>query len=90
MHKFAKSMEIKLVIENPSFEINYLDLNLNLKQHSHYPYRKPNNKINYVNANSNHPLPILKQISKMVENRLTINSNNSKLFNSVKKNIMMH
>ena len=85
MHKFAKSIEIQLVIENPSFEINYLDLNLNIKQHSYYPYRKPNNKINYVNANSNHPPAILKQIPKMVENRLTKNSSNSSLFNSIKK-----
>jgi len=85
MHKFAKSMEIKFVIENPSFEINYLDLNLNLKKHSHYPYRKPNNKINYVNASSNHPPAILKQIPKMIENRLSKNSSNAKLFNSIKK-----
>ena len=49
MQKFAKSIHINLVIKNRSFQINYLDLNLNLKQHSYYPYRKPNNKINYVN-----------------------------------------
>ena len=84
MHKFAKSTEIKLVIENQSFKINYLDLNLYLKQHSYYSFRKPNNKINYVNANSNHPPAILKQIPKLEENRLTKNSSNNKLFNSVK------
>ena len=91
MHKFAKPIEIKLVIENPAFEINYLDLNLYLKHDSYYPYRKPNNKINYLNANSNHLPAILKQIPKMVENRLTKNSSNSNLFNSInKKKFIMH
>ena len=85
MHKFAKSIEIKLVIENSSFEINYLDLNLNLKEHGYYPYKKPNNKINYINANSNHTPAILKRIPKMVENIWTKNSSNSTLFNSIKK-----
>ena len=73
------------MIENPTFEINYLNLNFNLNQHIYYPYRKPSNKINYVNGNSNHPPEIFKQIPKMMQNRLTKNSRNSELFNSIKK-----
>ena len=54
-------------------------INLNLKKHSFFPYRKPNNRINYVNANSNHPPAILKQIPKMIENRLIKNSSSKKI-----------
>ena len=85
LHKFAKSIKIKIIIENPAFQINFLDLNLNLKKHSFFPYRKPNNRINYVNANSNHPPAIIKQIPKMIENRLAKNSSSKKLFDSIKK-----
>ena len=69
IHKFAKSIEIKLVIKNPSFEINYLDLNSKLKQHSYYPIRIPINKINYVNANSNYPIA---QVHKINRNQLPV------------------
>ena len=87
LHKFAKSIEIKIVFENPAFQINFPDLNLNLKQHSFFSYRKPNNRINYVNSSSNHPLVILKQIQKMIENRLTKNSSSRNLFDSIKKEL---
>ena len=34
---------------------NFLDVTLNLKDGTYYPYRKPNNETLYVNTNSNHP-----------------------------------
>ena len=85
MHKFTKSIGINLIIENPSWKIDYLDLNFNLLNHTFYPYRKDNNKINYVNSKSNHPPTILKQIPKMIETRLSKNSSNKNLFNNIKK-----
>ena len=66
MHKFTTSIGINLIIENPSWKIDYLDLNFNLLNHTFYPYRKDNNKISYVNSKSNHPPTILKQIPKMI------------------------
>ena len=85
MHKFTKSIGINLIIENPSWKIDYLDLNFNLLNHTFYPYRKDNNKINYINSKSNHPPTILKQIPKMIETRLSKNSSNKNLFNNIKK-----
>ena len=76
-----------IFIGKPAIQIIFLDLNVNLKQHSFFPYRKPNNKINYVNSSSNHPPVILKQIQKMIENRLTKNSSSRNLFDSIKKEL---
>ena len=38
-----------------------------------------------MNLSSNHPPVVLKQIPKMIENRLTKNSSSRKLFDSMKK-----
>ena len=85
MHKLSKELGINLDIENPSRKINYLDLNFNLYNHTFYPYRKENSKIMYINSKSNHPPAILKQIPKMIEDRLSKNSSNENLFNEIKK-----
>ena len=85
LHKFTKSIGINIIIENPSWKIDYLDLNFNLLNHTYYPFRKDNNKINYINSKSNHPPTILRQIPKMVETRLSNNSSNKNLFNKIKK-----
>ena len=42
-------------------------------------------KINYVNSKSDHPPIIFKQISAMIENRLSKHSSNENSFNFVKK-----
>ena len=83
----SKSIGINMVIENPYRKINYLDLNFNLLNRKFYLYRKDNNKTNYINSKSNHPPTILKQIIKMVEKRLSKNSNNKDLFNNIKKRL---
>ena len=59
MHKFTESISINLIIENPSWKMDYLDINFNLLNHTFYPYRKDDNKINYINSKSNHPPTIL-------------------------------
>ena len=50
LHKFTKSIGINIMIENPSLKIDYLDLNINLPNHTFYPFRKDNNKISYINS----------------------------------------
>lgn len=85
MHNISKEMGIKLDIENPSRKINYLDLSFNLYNHTFQPYRKENSKIIYINSKSNHPPAILKQIPKMIEERLSKNSSNENLFNEISK-----
>ena len=87
MHKFTKSIGINLIIENPSCKIDYLDLNFNLLNHTFYPYRKDNNKINYINSKSNQPSTIFKRIPNMIETRLSKNSSNKNLFKNKKKRL---
>ena len=85
LHNYAKTLGIKITIENPAITVNYLDLNFNCNNLTYCPYRKPNKNISYVNNQSNHPPVILKQIPSMVEYRLSKHSSNESSFNSVKK-----
>ena len=45
------------------------------------PYQKPDNKISYVNVQSNRPPNIIKQLPKTIEQRLSNNSTNETIFN---------
>ena len=85
MHEFANKLEIRLSIENRATTINYLDKNFNLNNHTYYPYKNPNSKINYVNSKSNHPPTNFKQISKMIEHKLSKHSDNDNLLKIVRK-----
>ena len=53
MYEYANEIGIKIELENPAYEINYLDLNLNLRNGAFHQYRKPNNEIKYIDVSSN-------------------------------------
>ena len=63
------------------------DVTFNLKDGTYKPYHKPDNKITYINVQSNHPPNIIKQLPKTIEQRLSNNSSNksTKLPNCTKK-----
>ena len=42
--------------------IDYLDVTLNLFNNTYKPFSKPNNEINYIHKESNHPPSINKQV----------------------------
>ena len=84
LYSFSKEIGIKFKIENPAFEINFLDLNLNAYSNTFYPYRKPNNEINYINSKSNHPKSIINAIPAMIEKRINKHSSNKSLFDQAK------
>ena len=64
--------------------MNFLDVTLNLENSPYRPYLKDNNKIIYVNTESNHPPSIIKQLPKSIELRLSHLSANEEIFkNSV-------
>ena len=52
---------LQLVIECNKKVVNYLDATMNLNDGSHKPYRKPDDELNYVHAESDHPHSIIKQ-----------------------------
>ncbi len=51
--------------------VNFLDVQLDLKNNSYKPYRKPNNEPIYIHKESNHPPAILKQIPKIINRRIS-------------------
>ena len=63
---------------------NFLDVTLNLKDGTYYPYRKPNNETLYVNTNSNHPPTIIKHLPSAIGRRISDISSNKELFNKAK------
>ena len=65
--------------------VDFLDITLNLKDGSYKPYKKPNDKLLYINTESNHPPNIIKDIPISVNKRLNQNSSSKKIFNESKK-----
>ena len=64
--------------------MNFLDVTLNLVNSTYHPYLKDNNKMIYVNTESNHLPSIIKQMPKSIELRLSQLLANEKIFkNSV-------
>ena len=56
--------------------VDYLDTSFDLNSGIFKPFNKPNNKPLYINASSNHPPSLLRQIPKSVSKRITANSCN--------------
>ena len=83
--KFIRELDFELTIQCNRKTMNFLDAVLNLEDSSYRPYLKDKNKKNYVNTESNHPLSIVKQLSKSIEQRLSQLSANEEVFkNSIK------
>ena len=80
---FAKE-GLKITVEANIKTTNFLDVNLNLDLDSFKPYRKPNDKPNYINVKSNHPPCIKRDLPGMVEKRLSDLSSHKELFDSEK------
>ena len=61
--------------------VNYLDVTFNLNDGTYRNYQKPDNIIQYIHVESNHPPNIIKQISKTIEKCLSQLSSNEEIFN---------
>ena len=60
---------------------NHLDVTFNGNDSTHRPYQKPDNIIQYIHVESNHPPNTIKQIRKTIEKRLShLSSNESAPF----------
>jgi len=80
--KLFKSLDLNVTIESNITETDFLDLYLNLKDSTYRPYRKDNNSILYIDANSNHPQILKKQLPNMISNRISILSCSKREFDS--------
>ena len=74
--KYQLNLDIKCNLKT----VDYLDKSFDLNTGIYKPFSKPNNKPLYINASSNHPPPVLKQIPKSASKRITANSCNEDIF----------
>ena len=79
--KISRENDLNIVIKCNLKIVDYLDVTLNLLNNTYKPFSKPNNAINYIHEESNHPLSIIKQIPFSIESRLPSLSSNEKIFN---------
>ena len=84
---------IKAIMGENGFEIkakcnakiaNFLDVTFDLASKQHMPYRKPDQVIEYIHINSNHPRHVLKNTVKEVAKRLSTLSSSKDIFDAAK------
>ena len=78
--KIFQTHGLKLEIKCNLKSVDYLDITFDRNTGSYRPYRKPNNDTRYINAKSNHPPSILKQIPAAISKQISINSSNKQIF----------
>ena len=75
-----KKYGLEILIECNKKVVDYLDVTFNLKDGTYKPYHKPDNKITYINVQSNHPPNIIKQLPKTIGQPLSNNSSIETIF----------
>ena len=83
--KAFKDNNLEITIKTNLKVVNYLDATFNLNNGTYKPYRKPNDETIYINAKSNHPKNILKQLPISIEDRLRELSSNKEIFDEAAK-----
>ena len=64
------------------FQVQFLDVTLDLKNENYKPYMKPEDKPCYVNSESNHPPAIIRNIPLSINKRLSKISSNKEIFDN--------
>ena len=80
IQKLFKDNQLNITIQCNLKIVNYLDVTFNLSNATYRPFSKTNNEITYIDKESNHPPPILRQIPLSIESRLSKHSPNEKIF----------
>jgi len=82
--KIFKSIGFDIEIDINLSTVDFLDVTLDLTSNTFRPYKKPNDQLLYVHTSSNHPVNILKQLPISINERLSKNSSNRKVFDYAK------
>ena len=82
--KIFKEVGFGIDIETYSKVVELLDITFNLNNGIHKLYKKPNDRLLYINKSSNHPPQIINQLPKIISDRLSRNSSNKEVFNTAK------
>ena len=73
---------LKITITGNIKIVNFLDVTFNLCTGKCQPYKKPNDTPTYVNANSNHPPNIIKELPNSISKRISNISSDKAAFNN--------
>ena len=84
-HQLFKQIGLSLESKCNLKTANYLHITLDLNAGTPKPYRKPNDETLHINAKSNYPANILKQLFISVETRLSNLSSDPLIFHEVSK-----
>ena len=66
-----KEEGLTITIDTILIKTDFLDVTFNLSTGKFFPFRKPNNVPLYINVKSNHPSTIIKDLPKMINERLS-------------------
>ena len=81
LERIKKSLfGLEIMIEASLRIVNYLNVTLNLDVGSFRPCDKPDDIIQYINKESNHPPNLIKHLPVSIEKQLSNNSSNEKIF----------
>ena len=81
-----KEEGLTITIDTILIKTDFLDVTFNLSTGKFFPFRKPNNVPLYINVKSNHPSTIIKDLPKMINERLSELSCNKDEFCCYTKN----
>ena len=82
--KILRQHNLKITTVANLIHTDFLDVTFNLDTEKYRPYRKPENQPLYINAKSNHPSPIKKQLPHMIASRISQNSSDINEFQKAK------
>ena len=82
--KIIKDIGFSSTIDVGMTKCSFLDITSDVANKYHMPYRKENSSIKYINKNSNHPMIIKTNLTKMIEERLIRLSTDPKIFDDAK------
>ena len=69
--RLFKEYDLEITAESNLKVVNYLDVTFNLKDGTFRPYHKPDDQIQYIHRESNHPPNIIKHIPASIETLLS-------------------
>ena len=78
--RIFKNGGFKIDIETNLHLVDFLDLTFDLLDGTYKAYKKSNDQVFYVNASTNHPSRVIKQLPTLISDRLSNNSSNTQIF----------
>ena len=83
--KIFRENELRITVETNKTVVDFLDITLNLRTVAYKQYKNPNDIINYINCESNHPPSIIQNLPKGIGTRLSTNSSSNEIFQEAAK-----